>query len=78
MAPPIMKCTWLTIENTCKTCITRRTQGVQSQAQTRHVMCGSNHNCFGELFEGRDLACDVGNHKVKIKETVISVSPKYP
>ena len=27
-------------------------------------MCGSNHNRFGELFVGRDLACDVQNLKL--------------
>ena len=26
----IMKCTWLTIENTCRSCITKGTHGVQS------------------------------------------------
>ena len=66
----IMKCTWVTIENTCKTCITRGTHGVQSQARTRHVMRGSNHNRFGELFVGRDLACDVENHKLSGRNKV--------
>ena len=48
--------------------MTRGTHGVQSQVRTRHVMFGSNHNRFGELFVGHDLAYDVENHKLSPKQ----------
>ena len=49
----IMKCIWLTIENTC-----RSQQIVYYKGDTSNhtEWCGSNLNRFGELFEVSDVA----------------------
>ena len=59
----IMKCTWLNIENTCKTCITRGTHGVQSHGSIQAHDVWFEPQSFWRAVCGYAVACDVTNHK---------------